>query len=207
MTSAMHRAAKRGKLGRLRRRHPVAFGLGLVAGFVGLGAGVAWALFTLVAPVTGSVSSNTAVAYFSNPTATSPNADATCSVATTGTAVSPGGSLGSVYPGLSITMKNAYPGSSCTFSAPITAASSTEDQNVKGVTLSGLPTGWTATLDPASCGLVAPHSNLLSATPVKFTVTMGATAAAGSGGAISASGSGIQLVPASQWVAPNNTCS
>jgi hypothetical protein len=97
---------------------------------------------------------------------------------------------------LTVGMTLAYPDSACEYTAGVrTPAGSDEAVVVTGLTLTGLPAGWTAALEPETCGTVVNGTY----TPVTFTVTMTATAAVGSSGAISAASSGVEAVPQSQY--------
>jgi hypothetical protein len=99
---------------------------------------------------------------------------------------------------LTVSMELAYPDSSCEYTAGVrTPAGSDEPVVLTGLTLAGLPTGWTAELDPAACGAVVNGSY----TEATFTITMTDTAAVGSSGAISAASSGLEAVPQSQYEA------
>jgi hypothetical protein len=99
---------------------------------------------------------------------------------------------------LTVSMTLAYPDSSCEYTAGLrTPAGSDEGAVVTGLTLTGLPTGWAAELDPGSCGTVVGDTY----DPVTFTITMTETAAIGSGGTISATTSGVEAVPESQYEA------
>jgi hypothetical protein len=101
---------------------------------------------------------------------------------------------------LTVSMTLAYPGSSCVYTAGVkTPAGSDEDVAVTGITLDGLPAGWTATLDPEffDCGTIVGDTSEM----VTFTITMTETAAVGSSGTISAASSGVEAVPQSQYTA------
>jgi hypothetical protein len=167
------------------RRHKIG---AAVAGLLVLGVGVAVALALFRAPIGGTVdSSDTGLRWNTAAAPAVTDTDATCSMTIEHASLA------------NITMTNAYPGAVCTFTATVhTKNGADEDLTLTGLTLAGLPTGWTAELDPGYCGDLVPQA---PGVLVGFTVTMGATATVGSGGTISAASSGVEAVPESQYQA------
>jgi hypothetical protein len=149
---------------------------------------VAVALALFRAPIGGSVSSADTGLEWNTTAMPDVTADgATCTMPT------PSG------PALAnITMSDAYPGSSCTFTGYVrTKEFATEPVVVTGLTLDGLPAGWTAELAAGECGQTVETV----AHGVTFAVTMTEAAVVGSSGTISAASSGVEAVPASQYTA------
>lgn len=139
-------------------------------------AGVAFALYLLNAKITGSVSTQAlSYSWLQSPTPTGSGTAASCSVSTN----SPTDTL----QGVSVV---GYPGDTCTVTASMNTSGS-ETARVTGIALTGLPSGWTAEVLPATCG----KEILTIATPVSFKVTVGPSGSGTIGG-------GLSLSPKSQ---------
>jgi hypothetical protein len=87
-----------------------------------------------------------------------------------------------------------YPGDTCTITAQMKVDGS-ESAKVTGINLTNLPTGWTAEVDPATCGKTISSTVGL----VTFKITVGPS------GSTSSLGGGLSLSPVSQ-VSGTPTC-
>lgn len=165
----------------------IAFGL---ASFIlAAGIGIAAAQFIAEAPIKGGVHSNAFSPQWGDSQATiADSADMQCTVSATGGT-------------MTLNVTGAYPGGHCTVAAGLKVPNATESGTVTGMALT-LPQGWTATLDPASCGMAIPVGG--TAYTVKFTVAMGADAPAG-GSSTFIDGDGVQVAP--QSTHPTLACS
>lgn len=171
----------------VRRRLPRKTIVVVVAGALALVAGVAFALYLLTAKVTGTAQTNSLSTTWTSGVAPS----GVGSTGTTCTAAINGGIVAGNNLGIGIA---GYPGDTCTITAQMKVDGS-ENAKITGINLTNLPTGWTAELDPASCG------QSIGSTPstVKFKITVGPS------GQTSSLGGGLSLSPVSQ-VSGSPTC-
>ncbi len=163
-----------------RRRMPrkTLVGVGVLA--LTLIGGVAFALYLLTAKINGTAQTNSLSTTWTSGVAPS----GVGSSGTTCTASISGG----IVPGNALSIGVAgYPGDTCTVTAQMKVDGS-ESAKITGVNLTNLPTGWTAEVDPATCGKTigsAPAS-------VTFKITVGPS------GSTSSLGGGLSLGPVSQ---------
>lgn len=151
-STATHRAP-------VRRRVPKKTIVGVTAVALALVAGTAYALYVLTMHVTGTVSTKTASASW---TAT------TSSVVTAGST----GTCQITAPSsdtLNLTVSG-YPGDTCEFKPGLAVSGASEDFRVTGFTITGLPSGWSAT-DPGVCGMTLGKSG--DSSWPDFTITVG----------------------------------
>jgi hypothetical protein len=96
-------------------------------------------------------------------------------------------------------MADAFRGASRQFRGNAVSGSNTNvTGRVHGITLAGLPTGFTAQLAPGVPGLVVPP-NGSGPVPVDFIITTATDIEGGLTGTIDAAGSGVEVVPQSQY--------
>lgn len=162
------------------RRLPRKTIIGIVALALVAVAGAAFALYLLTAKVTGSATTNTLSQTWTSGVAPSGvgSTGTTCTANITGGA-SAGNNLNIVVAG--------YPGDTCTITAQ-NKVDGSESAKVTGINLVNLPTGWTAELDPTTCGATVGSTVSL----VKFKITVGPS------GSTSSLGGGLSLSPVSQ---------
>jgi hypothetical protein len=100
---------------------------------------------------------------------------------------------------LRITMADAFGGASCQFRGNVVSGSNTNiTGRVHGITVAGLPTGFTAQLAPDVRGLVVPP-NGSGPVPVDFIITTATDIEDGLTGTIDAAWSCVEVVPQSQY--------